>query len=74
MNLPNPVKRYEIGTVFRREKPNPPDNQTEKLTNICQKNTEITPLIIKFLKVRLFDKTAKILDIKMQKYTTGIEE
>ena len=26
------------------------------------------------MKVRLFDKTAKTLDIKIQKYTTGIEE
>ena len=60
--------------VFIRENPNPPDSQTEKLTNICQINTEITPLIIKFLKVKLFDKKAKILDIKIQKYTTGIEE
>ena len=48
--------------------------ETEKLTNICQINTEITLLIIKFLKVKLFDKTAKKLDIKIQKYTTGIEE
>ena len=60
--------------VFIRENPNPPDSQTEKLTNICQINTDNTPRIIKFIKVRLFDKTAKTLDIKIQIYTTGIEE
>ena len=35
--------------MFNREKPSPPESQTEKFTSICQINTDATPLKIKLL-------------------------